>query len=84
MKANSRVRLKFPSKKHLNVVFESLEPEVRRPPTVRSQASLEKERTSLILRIEAADTTALRAAMNAYLRWIDSTKNILETLESLS
>ena len=83
MKANALVRLKFPSERHLKIVFEALHPEVRKPLTMRSQAKLEKENTFLILKIEAKDTVALRAAVNAYLRWINSMTNILEVLENI-
>lgn len=83
MKANALMRLKFPSEKHLEIVFKALEPEVRKPPTMRSRAILEKEGKFLVLKIEARDTVALRAAVNAYLRWINSMANVLEVLETL-
>ena len=83
MKANAFMRLKFPSERHLKIVFEALQPEVRKPLTMRSRAKLEKENTFLILKIEAKDTVALRAAVNAYLRWINSMTNILEVLENI-
>lgn len=83
MKANAVLRLKFPSQRHLEIIFEALVPEVREPPTMRSRAFLEKEDTILILKIEASDTVALRAAVNAYLRWIDSIRNVLGVLEKL-
>jgi tRNA threonylcarbamoyladenosine modification (KEOPS) complex Pcc1 subunit len=40
-----------------------------------------KEGEYLILKIEAKDTVALRAALNAYLRWINSILNVFQTLE---
>jgi len=83
MKANAVLRLKFPSPRHLEIIFKALLPEVRKPPTMRSRASLEKDDTFLILKIEAKDTVALRAAVNAYLRWIDSIRNVLGVLEKL-
>jgi len=83
MKANALVRLKFPSEKHLEIVFKALEPEIKTPPTMRSQAFLEKENTFLILKIEAKDTVALRAAVNAYLRWINSMISVLEVVENI-
>jgi len=82
MKAKAIVRLKFPSKRHLEIVFSALMPEVKRPVTMRSRAGLEKNRAFLILRVEARDTVALRAALNAYLRWINSMLNVLEVLEA--
>jgi len=84
MKANALMRLKFPSERHLKIVFEALHPEVRKPLTMRSQAKLEKENTFLILKIEAKDTVALRAAVNAYLRWISSIYDCFSTLNSLT
>lgn len=83
MKANAVLRLKFPSERHLKIVCKALEPEVRKTPTMRSRAFLEKDDTFLILKIEAKDTVALRASVNAYLRWIDSMRNVLGVLEKL-
>lgn len=81
MRARAAVRLKFPSEKHLKTVFKAMEPEVKKPTTRRSSTSLEKEKEYLALKVEAKDTAALRAALNAYLRWINSTASILEVLE---
>jgi len=75
------VRLKFPSEKGLEIVFKALKPEVDKPATMRSRAKLVKEDNFLVLKVEAEDTVALRAALNAYLRWINSALNVLEVLE---
>ena len=83
MKANALLRLKFPSKKHSEIIFKALEPEVKTPPTMRSRAFLEKNNSVLILKIEAKDTVALRAAVNAYLRWINSMSKVLVVLKML-
>jgi len=82
MKAKAIVRLKFPSEKHLEIVFKALEPEVRKTVTMRSRTSLEKDDALLVLNVEAKDTVALRAALNAYLRWINSIISVLEVLET--
>ena len=79
--ATAIVRLKFPSEKRLEIVFKALKPEVDKPATMRSRAKLEKDDNFLVLKVEARDTVALRAALNAYLRWINSTLNVLEVLE---
>jgi len=81
MKATAVVRLKFSSEKRLEIVFEALEPEVDKPVTMRSRAKLEKDDSFLVLKVEARDAVALRATLNAYLRWINSTLNVLEVLE---
>jgi len=81
MKAKANVRLSFPSEKHLEIVFKALEPEIKKPATMRSRANLERDNKFLILKVEARDTVALRAALNAYLRWINSTITVFEVLE---
>lgn len=81
MKAKAVVRLNFPSKKHLEILLKALEPEVKKPATTRSKASIEEKENFLVLKIEAKDTVALRATLNAFLRWINSVANVLEVLE---
>ncbi|MGQ9530354.1 MAG: KEOPS complex subunit Pcc1 [Candidatus Bathycorpusculaceae bacterium] len=76
------IRLKFPSKKHLETFVKALEPEVKKPATTRSRANVEKENASLILKVEARDTVALRATLNTYLRWVNSMANVLEVLKN--
>ena len=84
MNAKATVRLKFPSEKHQKILSEALMPEIKKPATVRSKTSLEENGKFLILNMEARDTVALRAALNAYLRWVNATINVLETLENIS
>jgi len=84
MKATAIVRQKFPSEKRLEIVFKALKPEVDKPATMRSRAKLEKGDNFLVLKVEAGDTVALRAALNAYLRWINSMTNVIEVLQNIS
>ena len=81
MKARATVRLQFSSEKHLTTLIEALAPEANAPVTRRAKAILEKEGTFLLLKVEADDTVALRATLNAYLRWIGSTVKVLEVIE---
>jgi tRNA threonylcarbamoyladenosine modification (KEOPS) complex Pcc1 subunit len=80
MKARATVRLKIPSEKKLRTILASLEPEAGNS-TGRSRTTLAKEGDFLILKIEAKDTVALRAALNSYLRWAGSILNVFQTLE---
>ncbi|RLI73971.1 hypothetical protein DRO97_06520 [Archaeoglobales archaeon] len=48
---------------------------------VRSKAKLYLAKDRLLLRIEAEDLTALRAAINAWLRLIRMCEEVLEVLE---
>jgi KEOPS complex subunit Pcc1 len=82
MKAKAIILLRFPTNKHRNVVVKSLEPELENPVTPRSSASMKIKGSYLILEVEAKDTVALRATLNAYLRWINSLMNVLETIRT--
>jgi tRNA threonylcarbamoyladenosine modification (KEOPS) complex Pcc1 subunit len=81
MKAKATVRLKLLSQKKLETVLRSLEPEVNTPAAVRSKASLARGEGFLILEVQAKDTVALRATLNAYLRWINSILNVFDAVE---
>jgi tRNA threonylcarbamoyladenosine modification (KEOPS) complex Pcc1 subunit len=64
------------------MVFKALKPETLSQPTARSRTEVQLKGNNILLRIKANDTTALRAAVNAYLRWMYSTQKVLEVLES--
>ncbi len=81
MRARAVVTLQFPSQKSLDTVFQALMPEAKKPLTRRSAATLTRKGGSLVLRVEARDTVALRATLNAYLRWINSVKDVLDVLD---
>lgn len=84
MKANAVIRLEIQSKECLEIVYLALAPEAAKPATTRSKAQLKIEDRLLVLAVEAKDTVALRAALNAYLRWALSVCNVLSVLDSLS
>jgi KEOPS complex subunit Pcc1 len=84
IKAKAVARINFPSERHCGIIYKTLMPEIEKPATRRSRANLEKNKRSLILKIEATDTIALRATLNAYLRWINSLLGVLKVLENAS
>ena len=65
----------------VKVLAKSLQPEVESPSSSRSRVSLEPSDGRLELRISASDVTALRAAVNSYLRWVDSIINLLGRID---
>ena len=81
MKAKASVRLRFSSEKLLTTLLDALAPEANRPIATRAKTVLEREGNFLVLKVEAKDTVALRAALNAYLRWIGSAVKVLEVVE---
>jgi tRNA threonylcarbamoyladenosine modification (KEOPS) complex Pcc1 subunit len=82
LKAVATVRLRFSSEKQLAALVDALKPEIKKHITTRSEVTLVKDSLFLVLTVEAKDTVALRATLNAYLRWISSTVNVLEALEN--
>ena len=76
MKAQAGVRLNFSSQKQLKVVLDALRPETECSTTSRSDVRLNAEGLSLVLDFSASDTSALRAAMNSYLRLIGVAMNL--------
>jgi len=79
--AKAFVRLKFASQKQLSTLLEALTPESNVQVTRRANIKLEKDGLFLVLTVEADDTVALRATLNAYLRWINSTINVMHMVE---
>ncbi|MCW3985663.1 MAG: KEOPS complex subunit Pcc1 [Candidatus Bathyarchaeota archaeon] len=83
MKRNAVIHFEFPSKKQLEILLNALMPETKKPATSRSKVSIEGEGKKLIIRIEAKDTSALRATLNSYLRWAALVKDTYEAVASL-
>ncbi|MBT0159303.1 hypothetical protein G4O51_04890 [Candidatus Bathyarchaeota archaeon A05DMB-2] len=81
MKAKATVRLRFSSGKQLDTVLDALLPEATAPVNRRSKITFEKQENYLVFTIEAEDTVALRASLNAYLRWIGSAAKVLRVIE---
>jgi tRNA threonylcarbamoyladenosine modification (KEOPS) complex Pcc1 subunit len=81
IKAKANLGIEFSSKKRLKTILNALTPELISPPTHRANIKLEEDGLFLVLTVEAKDTVALRATLNAYLRWINSIVNVMETVE---
>jgi len=85
MKASTVITLHFPSKKRLEVVLKALKPETEMHPSKRrSKVKVTSRQNSLILNFEAEDTSALRAAINSYMRWIMLINDSLKAIEELN
>lgn len=62
------------------IVEGSLLPEVERPASERSRVDVEAENGRLVIRIEASDVAALRAAFNSYVRWVSAILDVVEAV----
>jgi tRNA threonylcarbamoyladenosine modification (KEOPS) complex Pcc1 subunit len=79
--AKATIHLKFISEKQLTTLLAALTPEAKAPATRRSKVKLKKDGSFLTLTVEAEDTVALRATLNAYLHWINSAINVMNAVE---
>jgi tRNA threonylcarbamoyladenosine modification (KEOPS) complex Pcc1 subunit len=80
--AKADIRLKFINQKQVETLLDALNPEANAPVTRRANVKLQKDGLFLAITIEAEDTVALRATLNAYLRWISSTVNVIQLVEN--
>jgi len=63
------------------VVYEALRPETGRD-VPKARVSMRSARNRLTLTIDADDTSALRAAVNSYLRWADVAARVRREVEA--
>jgi tRNA threonylcarbamoyladenosine modification (KEOPS) complex Pcc1 subunit len=80
LEAQATIHLTF-NQKQVDTLLSALSPEAKAPPTHRSTVKLEKDGCQLTLTVHAEDTVALRATLNAYLHWINSTLNVIEAIK---
>ncbi len=64
----------------LEPVFRALYPETVRPTSRRVSIVLEKTEGLIVFKFNAKDPTALRAALNSYLRWFSAALKSLKSI----
>lgn len=82
MRVKATVNLNFPSEERLQIVLVALKPETRISSS-RSKVQAEGKENRLTLIFEARDTSALRAALNSYLRWITVINDACSAMEAI-
>jgi tRNA threonylcarbamoyladenosine modification (KEOPS) complex Pcc1 subunit len=81
--AKASVNLKFANEKQVATILSALQPETKALTTKRASVQLEKSGVTLTLAVTADDTVALRATLNAFLRWIQSTLSVIDAVEKV-
>ena len=66
------------TKELAEVIAGSLKPEVQDPVSTRSKVEVVAEDDLIRINITASDLSALRAALNSYLRWVDAIFEVVE------
>ncbi len=70
LKAEAKILVEAPCGV-IDIIIKSLGPELESNISDRSKVLIEASESGLILKVEAEDVTALRAALNSYLYWIN-------------
>jgi len=78
--STGQIDIKLP-KRAIDILLISLEPESKTPSSERSTVKLSRTEDGIKLIVVANDTSALRAALNSYLRWIQGILSIIEKLD---
>lgn len=79
---SAEAEIRVISKKKLAKIIEgSLKPEVDDPVSNRSQVQIEADDDIIRIKITATDLSALRAALNSYLRWVDAILEVVEKIQ---
>lgn len=78
-RAGASIELAFGSAKVADAVHRSLKPEELLPESAGCKVSIRRTKNVLCLEIDAKDTTALRAALNSFLRWATVARDMTET-----
>ena len=64
----------------LDAVETALIPEAESPSSKRSRTEVRIQGNQLVIETFASDTTALRASLNSYLRWVQGIQGIVDVL----
>lgn len=83
MKSLAKIEIKFKDYKTAKAFSSALKPEALKPPSKRSKASITLKKNLLTINFQAKDSTALRAAINSYLRYAAAWINIIEAITKL-
>ena len=64
----------------LDAMKTALIPEAESPSSERSRTEVRIQDNELVIETVASDTTALRASLNSYLRWVQGIQGIVDIL----
>jgi len=78
--STAQVEIKL-TEKAVEILLIALKPEAETPSSERSTVKLSRDEDKIKILVVANDTTALRAALNSYLRWIQGILNMIEDIE---
>lgn len=78
-RANAEIKIDLGEVKVNSILYHSLKPEARSLPSRRVESKIGLNE-AVVIEIYASDTTALRAAVNSYIRLIRTVKAIIDSV----
>ena len=79
-KASAEIHVMVPEEV-VEAVLDALGPEVESPSSERSSTDVRRGVDGIVISTEASDTTAMRAAVNSYLRWVQGILDMISKIE---
>ena len=71
----ARFTFVFDTAEEASIIERSLSPEIEHK-VPKTEIKIKTENKTIFLEIESNDTSSLRAAVNSYLRWINTAMNV--------
>ena len=81
MRHEAVLRLPLGDVRLAEAFYKALCPEAEEPPTGRIEVRVELQGSTLVIRLMASDTAALRAGLNSYLSWLKAMENACSSLK---
>ena len=78
-KASAEIHVDVPDEM-VEAIMNALSPEIDSPSSERSSTDVRKTDDGILIVTEASDTTAMRAAVNSYLRWVQGILDMLSKM----
>lgn len=66
----SDIAIEFENQKQAKIIYESIILEFETAPDYRSSMSLTLDKSRILIRIDAEDSTSFRASVNSAIKWI--------------
>jgi len=77
--AEAQIILQMPAET-ADIIMKALKPETDTPSSNRSRAVIKKGFNGVIIYVSASDTTALRASINSYMRWVQGIVDVVNRI----
>ncbi|TFF88671.1 MAG: hypothetical protein EU549_02585 [Promethearchaeota archaeon] len=75
------LKMEFKDKKHAEIIYNSILPEIKFAPRDRSKIEANIEDKNIILTVHSTDFIILRAIINSYLRWFNVSTRIINKIK---